>query len=142
MCKECDKARHAAYRERNRDKINDKARTRRATLEGCLSDIYASAKCRANTDGLPFNLPPRFLLDEWERQDGLCAVTSIPMHNTQRIDSTSRLNDFRPSPDRIIPSLGYVVGNVRLVCWFVNQMKWDRTDAEFHRLVHLLAKKV
>ena len=59
----------------------------------------------------------RLLVDQKYR----CAVTGIelvaPINTTQ---------PFGPSLDRIIPALGYVVGNVRVTCLIVNlaMNKW------------------
>jgi len=44
-----------------------------------------------------------------------------------------------PSPDRINPELGYVVGNVVIICWRCNWIKNDGTADEFVRLAKWMA---
>ena len=56
-----------------------------------------------------------FLQRVYDSQDGRCAVTGVKF----RAD----VPDYRPSPDRIDSSKGYVEGNVWWVCKRVNLMK-------------------
>lgn len=35
-----------------------------------------------------------------------------------------------PSVDRFVPSMGYVIGNVHLICWRCNNLKRDATPEE------------
>ena len=58
-----------------------------------------------------------FLQRVYDSQDGRCAVTGVKF----RAD----VPDYRPSPDRIDSSKGYVEGNVWWVCKRVNLMKLD-----------------
>jgi hypothetical protein len=51
-------------------------------------------------------------------------------------------NDFSPSIDRIIPSLGYVRGNVVIVSMRANRIKTDATDAELRRVAKFYTKAV
>ena len=54
----------------------------------------------------------------WEKQEGCCAVTGMPM--IAEAADKSMMAPFRPSLDRIVPNRGYVSGNVRLVATIVN----------------------
>ncbi len=65
------------------------------------------------------------LMDLYEEQRGICALTGIPMHTT-----TSE-SDMSVSPDRIDSDLGYSEGNVRLVCVRANLMMSNLDDAHF-----------
>jgi hypothetical protein len=47
-----------------------------------------------------------------------CAVTGLKL-NTEK-DKQHRRASYGPSIDRIIPALGYVQGNVRVVCMAAN----------------------
>lgn len=78
---------------------------------------------------LPFNLTEDLLLGLWDGQQGLCAITGMPMSLTRGI---GRIRNAM-SLDRIVPELGYVEGNVRFVCDVVNIMKTNMTDAEFRK---------
>jgi hypothetical protein len=43
---------------------------------------------------------------------------------------TAWMNPASPSCDRIVPEVGYVVGNVALLCWRCNHIKGDATADE------------
>lgn len=61
----------------------------------------------------------------YESQGGNCALTGLPMY------ATTDESDLAVSVDRIDNSLGYVLGNVRLVCSRVNLMMSNLDDAHF-----------
>ena len=58
-------------------------------------------------------------------QNGICAISGIPMH------TTLNESDLAVSPDRLDNSIGYVKGNVRLVCARANMMMSTMDDAHF-----------
>lgn len=66
------------------------------------------------------------LVEIWEQQNGLCAVTKMPMTH-QNGDGWIWTN---ASIDRIDNSVGYAKDNVRLVCTAVNIMRNKMTDEE------------
>jgi hypothetical protein len=51
-------------------------------------------------------------------------------------------HDDSPSIDRIIGSLGYVVGNVALLCWRCNCIKRDATWKELSTVANWLKRKI
>ena len=61
-------------------------------------------------------------VDEIKMQDFCCAATGIPF-DLDEIGEGAGASHFAPSPDRIVPSRGYVPGNVRWVLWMVNRAK-------------------
>jgi hypothetical protein len=76
------------------------------------------------------------LCDIWEAQKGLCAITGWQM--------TMRLADgvvsTNASIDRINSEIGYIPGNVQLVCRCVNVAKHDLTMDEFVMLCAAVVK--
>jgi len=50
-----------------------------------------------------------------------------------KLDGKKKNNS--PSIDRIVPALGYVRGNVALLCWRCNNLKRDATAAELQKVV-------
>ena len=58
----------------------------------------------------------------------MLAATGIPF-NLDEIGEGAGASHFAPSPDRIVPSRGYVPGNVRRVLWMVNRAKSRMTEA-------------
>lgn len=84
-----------------------------------LKQILAGAKNRAKLKQLPFDLDHSYLMSLWNEQSGLCAIVNRPFDLTMPQDKgIARYN--APSLDRIVPSLGYVKGNVRLVWYQIN----------------------
>ena len=57
-------------------------------------------------------------------QNGMCAITGMPMY------TTTKETDLSVSPDRIDCDKGYELGNVRLVCTRVNMRRMDLDDHE------------
>jgi hypothetical protein len=51
-------------------------------------------------------------------------------------------SDSSPSVDRIIPSLGYVLGNVALLCWRCNNLKRNATPDELLTIAKWLSGKL
>lgn len=58
-------------------------------------------------------------------QNGVCAITGLPMH------ATSKHKDLSASPDRIDNTQGYQKDNVRLVCARANLMRSNLDDHDF-----------
>lgn len=84
-----------------------------------LGNRLSIAKKRSKRRNLEFSITLSNLLDLWESQKGICAVTNFPMTHTEGNF------DFAVSLDRIDNAQGYVEGNVRLVCSRVNVMRND-----------------
>lgn len=72
-------------------------------------------KTRAKTAGVPHNITANDIEKLLTYQNWRCAVSGI--HLTE---PRGKKEPFAPSLDRIVPALGYVVGNVRVVCMIVN----------------------
>lgn len=74
-----------------------------------------------------FDLDMQFLMELYESQGGLCAISRVPMTyhaGTGRVRTNISI-------DRIDSSIGYLRGNVQFVCDCVNRMKQDMTMDEF-----------
>lgn len=86
--------------------------------ETWIKDVLARAKRRSKQKRRDFNLTADIVRNLFESAAGRCQVTGIPF----TINSEKRFHShpFMPSIDRINSSLGYVDGNVRLVCYCVN----------------------
>ncbi|UOF81207.1 restriction endonuclease pacI-beta-alpha-metal hnh motif 1.97A [Caudoviricetes sp.] len=52
-----------------------------------------------------------------------------------------RPNDNSPSVDRLVPHLGYVPGNVRVISWRANILRRDATTRELKKLVKYLNRE-
>ena len=112
QCNSCRKNKHDA-------KAN-------SSLKGFLTMRLTALKQRHRSKGYTEDvIDLAHLMDLYEEQRGICALTGIPMHIT-----TSE-SDMSVSPDRIDSDLGYSEGNVRLVCVRANLMMNNLDDAHF-----------
>jgi hypothetical protein len=125
-CPKCEYARHRRYYLNNREKVNAKNRrnrqanplnARRYSLAYRQKFVWrrmlADAKNRAVTIGVPFDLDAH--KEELKRrvEPMICEMTGVPLACGKRSWNTASL-------DRIVPELGYTIGNVRIVCWAMN----------------------
>jgi hypothetical protein len=67
-------------------------------------------------------------------QDNRCALTGIPFHfHGPDVDK-----NLLPSLDRIDSDGNYELGNLQVVCQFVNFWKGDSDNEEFRRMLMLV----
>lgn len=92
-----------------------------------------AAKCRARRQGVPFDIDAHHLDRMFVAQEWTCAVSWIAF-NVPSVKDEVR-DPFAPSIDRIVPNLGYVDGNIRLVCNIVNFAINEWGIDALHRLV-------
>jgi hypothetical protein len=85
-----------------------------------LKSLCTKAKSRTKE----FNITDQDLFDLWEKQNGQCVYTKLPLLATANQFNTVSL-------DRIDSSKGYVVGNIQLVCAAINKMKQEYTEEVF-----------
>ena len=93
---------------------------RKQRTEATLRGSFRSARTRARTKGVPFDLTLDFLLDLALEQEFRCRLTGIEFFANN--DANCRVDPFIPSIDRIVPERGYVQDNVRLVIYALNAM--------------------
>jgi len=86
--------------------------------------LYA-AKKRASELGLPFNLT-----DADISIPEVCPVLGLKLQS-----GSGRPCDSSPSLDRIIPAMGYVSGNVRVISYRANALKSNATLEELRAIV-------
>lgn len=95
------------------------------SLEGCLRERIVRSRGRAkhSKKQYPFDLTYEDLLEQYNRQKGLCYYTDKPMTLIPNHPDVI-------SVDRVDSSKGYTKDNVVLCCWFINYMKQDLSVAE------------
>jgi hypothetical protein len=69
-----------------------------------------------------------------DSQDRLCAITGFPL----QFDGEHDDPEFLCSLDRIDSSGHYELGNLQVVCRFINRWKNDGKDADFRRLIDIV----
>jgi hypothetical protein len=85
-----------------------------------------------------------FLCDLFKSQDGLCAISKLPMtwmHEGLASNHGSR-RGTNISIDRIDPEQGYLPENIRLVCDRVNKLKSNMVDGDLYFWCAILAKVI
>lgn len=79
-----------------------------------IKNLYNQCKGRAKFRGMEFDLTFEEVVELFEESRGRCTLTGVPF-------SLSRIRGpWVPSIDRINSDLGYVRGNVRVVCFAAN----------------------
>jgi len=97
-----------------------------------------SARARARSKGVPFSIDSYFIDGLLVDQQWRCAISGVPLVSPRKRAGTK--DPFGPSLDRIIPSLGYVPGNVRIVSNIVNSAMMDWGSDVLLRWLELWAK--
>lgn len=92
--------------------------------------LLSAAKFRAKKKGVIFNLS----LDDFEIPD-VCPVFGCPFKSAEKGN-----HPYAPSLDRIIPELGYVKGNVQVISYRANAIKWDSSLEELEKIVAYLRR--
>lgn len=118
-CKVCMKAKY--------DPDKQKEIRQSSSRRNPESVLCHNAKQRAKTKGLPFNITPEDI-----DIPATCPVLGIPLVKGDKIHEGS------PTLDRVIPELGYVRGNIRVISNRANRMKSNFLLEEFQRLVNYL----
>lgn len=85
---------------------------------------WVSARKRAKDKNLPFDLTVTFINNMFEMNDGYCPVLKTPITETNPL-----------SIDRIVPALGYVQNNVRLISYRANLLKNNATIQEIELIL-------
>ena len=96
-----------------------------------ISSARAQAKLRAQRGNLPFDITTKYLQT--------IAGDECPVFGTPFVWGQSKLGkgnflEFGPQLDRIIPELGYVVGNVAFISHRANRIKGEGTMVEHYAI--------
>lgn len=110
------------------NKEHIKAKTKEYRIKNPNIIMYTRVKGRARRTGIPFNLD----LDDIQIQER-CPVFDIPY-----VFGCKSM--WNPSLDRIVPSLGYVKGNVIVISVRANSIKNDATPNELRQVAEYVDK--
>jgi hypothetical protein len=103
-----------------------------------------------NENPLEFVITEQYLHDLYTKQEGKCAILKVTMthrHEPVPLEKKSSRSQKNPrhtyniSPDKINSTLGYMPGNIHLVCNVINNMKWDIPIDVFYSMCKLVAEK-
>ena len=99
------------------------------------SYLVTAAKQRAKSKGLPFDLDSHRSALQDVMNQGVCQMTGIPF------DMTGKQTWNSPSLDRVVPSKGYMISNVRVVLFSLNVMMHDWGVETVKTVANALSKK-
>lgn len=130
-CKDCVDLKNKRWRENNYEKAKEhwtkanKNPNRKITYQkykeqNKLYNLINGAKQRAKKLEIPFNLD----FDDLEK------IMYCPVLNIELDWNANGLQDNSPSIDRIVPEIGYVKGNVRIMSNLANRMKSNATESQ------------
>jgi len=117
ICKDCANEKTSQWVSENLQKVIDNKRLRRKDMRKSLLE---AAQNRARTKNLPINIT----IDDIVVPE-FCPILKIKIEK-----SSGRAKANSPSLDRIIPSLGYVKGNIQVISNKANSMKNDATPEQ------------
>ena len=120
------------YEKKNKESIaaRTKAKRESMTLDDRLKHLIKNAKSRKE---YLVSIDAGYLLSVYEKQNGLCVYTKLPL-----LAIGNQLNTM--SLDRIDSNKDYTEDNVQLVCVAINRMKLDMTEDRFIELCSLVTK--
>lgn len=127
-CKKCVSEKQSSYHKRTwgEEKLKYTCFKRTKSVRSYLSYLKAKALNRKKGD----NIDIEYLVDIWEKQNGKCALTGWDM----TMILGEGIVQTNCSIDRIDSSLGYIEGNIQLVCRIVNVSKNNTSIDNFINL--------
>jgi hypothetical protein len=104
--------------------------------------VMRSSLCAAANLGVPADLSAltTTYIYEWLLRQPACPCCGVTFRTGIRL-GTGQKCDASPSIDRFIPSRGYVLGNVSLICWRCNNLKRDATADELARVAEWMRRR-
>ena len=128
-----NKDRIAEYQRENADRFRDAMNTRCRKYKKNHPGIQMllSARHRAKKNGLPFDLSLDDIIVPTH-----CPVLGIPLFSVKGQSRPPVPN--APTLDRVIPSLGYVNGNVQVISFRANTLKRDGTLEEIEAIARYM----
>ncbi len=125
------KERDRSWASKNKDKIRakNKKRYNEISIDKRIKLLLKTARL-TNKE---YNLTEEHLMGLWQKQNGLCSYTKLPLVATANQFNTVSL-------DRIDSNKGYLIGNVHLVCIAINRMKLNYSEELFLLLCHNVAQ--
>lgn len=116
-----------------------KSKNKNLSIKSYMVDILRSSKRTAKIRGITeYSITIQDLLLLYDKQNGLCAITSVPMTN---ISGQGKILT-NCSIDRIDSSKGYTLDNVQLTCLSINMMKLNATSEEFITFLNEVSENI
>lgn len=129
ICKHCGEISYRKNRHGNFASVCQKCYNRQCNsfkTRNPKKFMVQCAKVRANKAGVPFSIT-----DEDFDIPEFCPVLGVKLES-----GTKKYHEASPSLDRIIPSKGYVPGNVVVMSFRANRIKGDATPEELRTIIN------
>lgn len=143
-CQSCIKYAHDYY-QKNKEK--EKSRAKKSQVKMGREKINAykrdlnrrnpenyilqGAKQRAKRNGSPFNLT----------HEDIIIPKYCPVLGCELKMSDEQPSACSPSIDKIVPELGYVKGNVKIISWRANDVKGNATIEELKKVIEYMIQE-
>lgn len=107
-----------AYLAVKRIEVREKYHVNKTNYKYRLRTLLNASRRNAKNKQVPFDIDLDYVNSLWDSQNGCCLLTKRQFDLNPQNEFVA--NPLAPSLDRIIPKLGYVKGNVRLIVWGLN----------------------
>jgi hypothetical protein len=105
-----------------------------------VPQMLSNAKIRARQKGVPFSIKSEDIRSIWPA-DNKCPILKVKFEmGYSKVVGKKKDRFYAPSLDRVDPKLGYVPGNLLIICDIVNRMKQD-ASVEIMEKVYKFYKK-
>lgn len=98
-------------------------------IEWRKKHLFKSLKNRAKANGIPFNLEYEDI--QWPEK---CPVFDVVL----QYDTIDKAQNDSASFDKVIPELGYIKGNVRIISHRANWLKQDSTIQQLEKIIRYM----
>ena len=135
--KEAVYAKTKTWKDKNPEAIKKHRALWYSIPENRIKHTLTQAKRRALKNNVLFDITFEDLLPLPER----CPVFNMPLNYSGTGDKRGFV-DNSPSIDRLIPSLGYTKGNVKIVSWRANRIKSDASVHELSKVLNYIKREM
>jgi hypothetical protein len=137
ICRECYNKEDSVIKCQKSRSMRFKHAIENGDVEFYIKRRIGTVKSRAIKNNINFNLDVDYLIDLWNKQNGKCFYSGIPMNNSMKQDGFQSWDG--PSLDRIEPENGYVKGNVVWCIFGINSFKGSLGLKSFEDMVRSIA---
>jgi hypothetical protein len=102
---------------------------KKRTKEQFLYQVLMGAKSRAKSKGVPFDITVQDVVIP-----DVCPVLGIPLKWGDRLTHNT------PTVDRVVPELGYVKGNCKVISMKANRLKNNASEEELKAILEYITK--
>jgi hypothetical protein len=134
MCRSCFNAHPSVVKTEQQRRFNLRHLLKNGEMDKYIRLRTSQIKSQAKINSIPFNITAEQLIEQWNKQNGLCYYSSMPMSASLKQAGFQAWD--APSLDRKTPSLGYVAGNLVWCLFAVNSFKQSLHEDRFVELVN------